>query len=138
MIDQLLLADLMLRLRCCNLLLLERTINLVLVVAELLSFDHLLFNDLRHLYWHSVDTFRVALLVSLLLLLVPRRTQDTGNVLSSFGRVLSILCLTDFELLFKVVILMFQSILLIILCIDVIRKRLPWLLLLQSLCLLPN
>ena len=56
MIDQLLLADLMLRLRCCNLLLLERTINLVLVVAELLSFDHLLFDDLCHLYWHSVDT----------------------------------------------------------------------------------
>ena len=56
MIDQLLLADLMFRLRCCNLLLLERTINLVLVVAELLSFDHLLFDDLRHLYWHSIDT----------------------------------------------------------------------------------
>ena len=56
MIDQLLLADLMLRLRCCNLLLLERTVNLVLVVAQLLPLDHLLFYDLRHLYWHSIDT----------------------------------------------------------------------------------
>ena len=69
---------------------------------------------------------------------MPCWTQDTGNVLSSFGCVLCILCFTDFELLFKVVILMFESILLIILCIHVIRKRLPWLLLLQSLCLLSD
>ena len=95
LVDKLLLADLLLRLRSGNLLLLQH-LNLIFIVAQLLTLNHLLLDDLCHLDRHPINAFRVALDVPLLLLVVPRGTEDACYVLTCLDSVLRILCLTDF------------------------------------------
>ena len=158
MIDRLKLADLLLRLRSSNLLLLkhlklllfvtklltklsfEKTSLLWLVATEFLTFNNFLLNDLCHLNWHTIDTLSIPFDVSLLLLIVTCRAEYVADMLSGLNLGLGI---SDcFKFFFKVInlyrILLFIYLhLLAVLGIHIVLQLLARLGLLHAVILLP-